>query len=170
MLFGRAIEERRVMKQLVMILVFASAPAMADWRAANPQVTAAATNPRIAAVLREVDAIDAAIVAGDKEAFVRAFANDAIVNSPFNNITTKAMAAARYQSGVLTYKYLHRSIEYAAERGRDEVVLMGEETYEPPAGNMYAGKTVRRRFTDLWQLQGRQWRLSLRQATVFEAK
>ncbi len=158
------------MRHLAVVLAVSSAPAMADWKAANPQVTEAAKNPRVAAVLKAVDAIDAAIVAGDKEGFVGAFADDAIVNSPFNNVTTKAMAAARYQSGVLTYKYLHRSIEYAAQRRDDEVVLMGEETYEPPAGNMFAGKTVRRRFTDLWRLQGGNWRLSLRQATVFEAR
>ena len=158
------------MKRLAVALAVSSTPAMADWKAANPQVAEAAKNPPVAAVLKAADAIDAAIVAGDKEGFVGAFADDAIVNSPFNNVTTKAMAAARYQSGVLTYKYLHRSIEYAAPRRDDEVVLMGEETYEPPAGNMFAGKTVRRRFTDLWRLQGGQWRLSLRQATVFEAK
>ncbi len=158
------------MKGLILLLAFVGAPALADWTAANPQVSEAAKNPRIAAVLKEVDAIDSAIVAGDKESFIRAFADDAIVNSPFNNVTTKAVAAARYQSGVLTYKYLHRSIEFAGPRRDDEVILMGEETYEPPAGNMFAGKTVRRRFTDLWRLQGGRWRLSLRQATVFEAK
>ena len=143
---------------------------MADWQAASPQVIDAAKNPSVAAVLKEVDAIDAAIVAGDQNGFIRPFANDAIVNSPFNNVSTKAMAAARYRSGVLTCKYLHRSIEYAAPRRNDEVVLMGEETYEPSPGNMFAGKTVRRRFTDLWRLQDGRWQLSLRQATVFEAK
>ncbi len=158
------------MKRLIAGLALLGTPALADWKAADSKVAEAATNPRVAAVLRAVDAIDAAIVAGDKDGFVHAFADDAVVNSPSNTVATKAMAAARYQSGVLTYKYLHRSIEYAAPRRDDEVVLMGEETYEPPAGGPLAGKTVRRRFTDLWRLQDGRWRLSLRQATVFEAK
>ncbi|QYE37050.1 nuclear transport factor 2 family protein (plasmid) [Polymorphobacter sp. PAMC 29334] len=158
------------LKGLALSSALLAAPAMADWKPASLQVMEATKDPRVAAVLKEVDLIDAAIVAGDKEGFVRAFADDAIVNSPFNNVTTKAMAAARYQSGVLTYKYLHRSIEYAGLRRDDEVVLMGEETCEPPAGNMFAGKTVRRRFTDVWRLQGGRWLLSLRQATVFEVK
>ena len=158
------------MRYLLLAAVLTATPAWADWKAANPQVTEAAKNPRVAAVLAEVTKIDAAIVAGDKAGFVGPFADDAIVNSPFNNVTTRDMAAARYQSGALTYKYLHRSIEYARPRRDDEVVLMGEETYEPPAGNPLAGKTVRRRFTDIWRLQKGQWKLSVRQATVFSAQ
>ena len=158
------------MKRLILDWALIPAPAMADWKAANPQVSEAAKDARIAAVLKAVEAIDTAIVSGDKAGFIGAFADDAIVNSPFNNITTRKMAEERYQSGALTYKYLHRSIEYAGRRGADEVVLMGEETYEPPAGAPLGGKTVRRRFTDLWRYQGGRWKLSVRQATVFEAK
>ena len=142
-------------------------PAHADWTAANAAVTQAARDPRVAGALAAVTAIDAAIVAGDKAGFVGPFADDAIVNSPFNNVTTRDQAAARFQTGALTYKYLHRSIEYAAPRRDDEVVLMGEEVYEPPAGHPLGGKTVHRRFTDIWRLQGGHWRLSVRQATVF---
>jgi Domain of unknown function (DUF4440) len=159
-----------MMRSLGLLLIIAGTPAEAEWKAANTNVAAAAKDPRVAAVLIEVDKIDAAIVAGDEDGFVGPFADDAIINSPFNNVTTKAMAAARYQSGVLTYEYLNRSIEYAGSRRDDEVVLMGEEVYKPPVGNMFGGKIVRRRFTDIWRLQEGRWRLSLRQATVFEAK
>lgn len=159
-----------MVKHLAMISLILAAPASADWKAANPEVTQAARNPRVAAVLREVDKIDAAIIAGDKDGFIGPFAADALVNSPANTVTTRAMAEARYASGALTYEYLHRSIEYAGPRGDDEVVLMGEETYKPPAGAPMAGKVVRRRFTDIWQLQKGKWKLSVRQATVFEAR
>ena len=158
------------MKPLIVLAALIGTTAAADWTAANPEVTAAAKNPRVAAVLKRVEALDTAIIVGDKDGFTSAFADDAIVNSPFNNISTKAMAAARYKSGALTYEYLHRSIEYAGPRRDDEVVLMGEESYIPPVGNPLAGKVVRRRFTDLWRLQGGKWLLSIRQATVFEVK
>ena len=158
------------MKILALLAVVFATSASANWKPANPQAAEAADNPRVAAVLREVDNMDAAIVTGDKAGFVGRFADDAIINSPYNNISTRDQAAARYRSGQLTYKYLHRSIEYAAPRRDDEVVLMGEETYEPPAGAPMAGKIVRRRFTDLWRLEGSKWKLSLRQATVFEAR
>ena len=46
---------------------------------------------------------------------------------------------------------------------------MGEEVVKPRAtsANANAGKTVRRRFTDVWRkdADGR-WRLSVRQATI----
>ncbi len=157
-------------RHLLFAIALVAVPAHADWKAANAQVAEAARNPRVAAVLAVVDRIDTAIIAGDKAGFISKFADDAIVNSPNNNVTTRDQAAARYQSGVLTYKYLHRSIEYAAPRRDDEVVLMGEETYEPPAGTPLEGKSVRRRFTDLWRLTGGVWKLSVRQATVFEAR
>jgi ketosteroid isomerase-like protein len=44
---------------------------------------------------------------------------------------------------------------------------MGEEVVEPRDTAANAGKTVRRRFTDVWRKEpdGR-WRLTVRQATV----
>jgi len=147
-----------------------ASPAYAQWRAANPQVVEAAKNPRVKAVLDIRNKLNAALVAGDTTAFMSVFAPDTVVNSPFNSVATPAMARERSASGMLTYKYLITSVEYAAPRRDDEVVLMGEETYEPPVGAPNAGKTVRRRFTDLWRLQNGEWKLSIRQATVFEAK
>ena len=160
----------RAIAMLAPVIAFSDLSAHADWRAANPSVTQAARDPRVAGALAAVDAIDAAIVAGDKAGFVGPFADDAIVNSPFNNVTTRDQAAARFQTGALTSKYLHRSIEYAGPRRDDEVVLMGEEVYEPPMGHPFGGKTVHRRFTDIWRLQDGRWRLSVRQATVFRVE
>lgn len=160
------------MRGLIAVLAAAllATPAHAQWRAANPQVEEAAKNPRVKAVLELRNKLNAALVAGDTAGFMSVFTPDTVVNSPFNNIATAEMARQRSASGVLTYKYLITSVEYAAPRRDDEVVLMGEETYEPPAGAPHAGKTVRRRFTDLWRLQNGEWKLSLRQATIFEAK
>jgi hypothetical protein len=150
-------------------LVAFATPVHAEWRAANPAVAEAAKDPRVAGALAAANRIDAAIVGGDKAGFIGAFGQDAVVNSPSNNVSNRAEAERRFQSGALTYRYLHRSIEYAGRRGSDEVVLMGEETYEPPAGAPQAGKTVHRRFTDLWRLENGQWRLSLRQATIIQS-
>ncbi len=160
----------RIHRAIVMTALALAVPARADWRAANPGVTEAAKDPRVAAALAAATRIDEAAVAGDTEAFISLFAPDARVNNPFNTVATPEMARRLMASGVITPKYLHRSIEYAGPRRDDEVVLMGEETYEPPTGTPQAGKTVRRRFTDVWRLQNGKWKLSLRQATVFVAK
>lgn len=155
------------MKYLFLLAAAALAmPAQAQWQAANPQVAEAAKDPRVAAALAAQDRVAAAIVAGDKASFIDAFAADALVHNPSNSVADRAATDQRFQSGLIAYEYLRRSIEHAVARGGDEVVLMGEESYRPKAGSAHAGKVVRRRFTDLWRLQGGRWKLSLRQATI----
>ncbi|HLL31048.1 MAG TPA: DUF4440 domain-containing protein [Allosphingosinicella sp.] len=147
-------------------MLAAAAPADVRMIAANPAATAALRHPRVAAAFAARMKVQTALVVGDSSAFGSGFTPDAVVNSPFNNVATAAEAARRSRAGTLNYKYLHTSIEYAAHRRDDEVVFMGEETYEPAAGAMHAGKTVRRRFTDLYRKVRGKWLLSLRQATI----
>ncbi|HEV2124263.1 MAG TPA: nuclear transport factor 2 family protein [Chloroflexota bacterium] len=133
---------------------------------ANPVAAAALQHPRVAAALEARMRVQRALVAGDADVFGGGFAPDGVVNSPFNNVATAAEAARRSRAGALNYKYIHTSIEYAAPRREDEVVFMGEETYEFAAGMPEAGKPLRRRFTDLYQNVEGRWLLSLRQAPI----
>jgi hypothetical protein len=56
-------------------------------------------------------------------------------------------------------------IEFVEARG-DSVVLMGEETVTPVSATRDAGKTVRRRFTDVYRrAEDSRWFLTIRQAT-----
>ena len=150
--------------------VAAAAPADVRMTAADPTAAAALKHPRVAAALASRISMHNALVAGDSRGFGVGFATDGVVNSPANNIVTAADAARRSAAGALNYKYMHTSIEYAAPRRNDEVVFMGEETYEPGAGAMHAGKTVRRRFTDLYRNVRGKWLLSLRQATIISVQ
>ncbi len=143
-----------------------AAPAHAEWKAANPAVTEAVKNPRVAAALEAASRVDTAVTTGDKAAFLSIFTPETVVNSPGNVVSDRTFVESHYDKGLIAYEYLNRSIEYAAPRRDDEVVLMGEEAIKPRAGPL-AGKAVRRRFTDVWRLVDGQWRLSLRQATIF---
>ncbi len=147
-------------------LVALPTPAHAEWTAANPTVTEAAKNPLVAAALEAATRVDTAVVAGDKAAFLGIFTPETRVNNPGNIMSDRATVERIFDSGAISYEYLRRSIEYAAPRRDDEVVLMGEETLKPRAGAPNAGKVVRRRFTDLWRLHDGTWKLSLRQATI----
>jgi hypothetical protein len=151
-------------------MVAAAAPADVRMTPANPAAASALKDPRVAAALAARMRVHSALVAGDSAAFGAGFTADAVVNSPFNNVVTAAEAARRSRAGALNYKYVHTSVEYAAARRDDEVVFMGEETYEPAAGARHAGKTVRRRFTDLYRKVRGKWLLSLRQATIISAQ
>ncbi len=49
--------------------------------------------------------------------------------------------------------------------------MMGEEIVKPNEAAPYPGKTVCRRFTDVWRREADgQWRLTIRQATITSVK
>ena len=149
------------------VLVLAASPAVASWRAANSEVEAAARTPRIAAALAAADQLDRAILSHDAKAFSAAFADNAVVNNPFNRIARKADAARNFVTGLIDYASLERTIEYAATRGNHDVVLMGEEALTPVRKARFAGEKIRRRTTEIWTDANGAWKLALRQATIY---
>ena len=150
-------------------LMLASAPPT-SWRAANPEVEAAARAPRIAAALAAADRMDRAILARDADAFSEVFADDAVVNNPFNRIARKKDAERNLATGLIDYTSLERSIEYAATRGEHDVVLMGEEVLTPVRKAKFAGEKIRRRTTEVWTDASGEWKLAIRQATIYRTK
>lgn len=151
-------------------LTLAAAPGSASWRAANPTAAAAARTPRIAAVLAAADRMDRAILTRDAAAFSAIFAEDAVVNNPFNRIARKQDAERNLATGLIDYATLERSIEYAAVRGQHDVVLMGEEVLTPVGKARFAGETIRRRTTEIWTDASGEWKLSIRQATIYRTQ
>jgi ketosteroid isomerase-like protein len=151
-------------------LVLVGAPASATWRAANTQVEAAARTPRIAAALAATERMDRAILTRDRKEFSAVFADDAVINNPFNRIARKKDAEQNLATGLIDYTSLERIIEYAATRGTHDVVLMGEEVLTPVRKAKFAGEKIRRRTTEVWSDESGQWKLALRQATIFRTK
>lgn len=151
-------------------VLLSSTPGATSWTAANAQVAAAARTERIAAALAATDRMDRAILARDATAFSAAFAEDAVVNNPFNRIARKADAERNLATGLIDYATLERSIEYAATRGRHDVVLMGEEVLTPVGKAKFAGETIRRRTTEVWTDASGAWKLAIRQATIYRTK
>ena len=145
-------------------------PAAASWQAANADVEAASKTPRIAAALVATERMDRAIIAHDAKEFGAVFADDAVVNNPFNRIARKADAIKNLETGLIDYTTLHRSIEYAAERGENDVILMGEEELTPVGQAKFAGETIRRRTTEIWTDASGEWKLAVRQATIYRTK
>jgi len=139
--------------------------AEAEWRAANQQVSAAAKDSEIAAVLEAVNRIDNALIVDDPPAFASLLAPDLVVNNPQNGISIPGATARRDAAGLITYSKYERSIEYAGKLG-DMVMLMGDERVIPKGSAPMAGKEVRRRFTDIWKMVSGHWVLAARQATI----
>lgn len=151
-------------------LLFSNFPAVASWRPANADVAAIAKTPRIAEALAATERMDRAILSRDVKEFAAVFADDAVVNNPFNRIARKANAINNLETGLIDYTSLERTIEYAAERGDHEVVLMGEEVLTPVGKAKFAGETIRRRTTEIWTKATGEWKLSVRQATVYRTQ
>jgi ketosteroid isomerase-like protein len=126
---------------------------------------AIAAHPALAAVLAASDAVDRAIVTGDKATFLATLADDCVVNTPGNGVAGKAQIADFFERGQIDYAYYHKRIEHFEPYGA-HVLVMGEETYVPRNGTP-SPPTVSRRFTDLWRKDGDRWVIVIRQATIF---
>jgi ketosteroid isomerase-like protein len=146
------------------VLIF-TASAMAEWKAANSDAAAAAKEPKIASVLEAVNVIDAALIKDDHAAFAALLAKDLVVNNPQNSVSIRGATGRRNISGLISYSSYVRSIEYAGMLG-EMVLLMGDERVVPKGDSQMAGKEVRRRFTDVWKMEGGHWVLAARQATI----
>ncbi|HKY59687.1 MAG TPA: nuclear transport factor 2 family protein [Gemmatimonadota bacterium] len=107
----------------------------------------------------------AAVLSNDVEAWDALLENDFIVNSPRNTVVEKAELLELVRSGWLTSSSFEQEIE-AVRRFGDVAVVMGEDrqVWAPQSPN--AGQTHCRRFTDIWRLDGGQWRYVARQATL----
>ena len=150
---------------LVAVELTVNGTAEAEWKAANQQVSAAAKDSEIGAVLEAVNRIDRALIVDDRPAFASFLAPDLVVNNPQNGISIPGATARRDAAGLITYSKYERSIEYAGKLG-DMVMLMGDEKVTPKGNAPMAGKEVRRRFTDIWKMVSGRWVLAARQATI----
>jgi hypothetical protein len=155
---------RNAVRVMSIVLIFTGST-LAEWKAANSEVAAAANDPKIASVLEAVNRIDEALIKDDHAAFSALLAKDLVVNNPQNGISIRGATGQRNASGLISYSSYVRSIEYAGMLG-EMVLLMGDEWVVPKGDSPMAGKEVRRRFTDVWKLEGGHWVLTARQATI----
>jgi ketosteroid isomerase-like protein len=110
--------------------------------------------------------LDEAFAAQDVDAVAALCADDLVVNTPANRVARLGQVLGFFKAGRMNYESADVTIEAVDARG-DHVVIMGEEVVKPRDTAANAGKTVSRRFTDVWrgESDGR-WRLTIRQSTV----
>jgi ketosteroid isomerase-like protein len=107
----------------------------------------------------------AAFLARDLPALEAMFSDEFVVNSPLNTIVGKSQLLSMVRNGALTLSEFTQAIE-ATRRFGDVVFVMGADTVVYAAPSPLAGKTHRRRFTDVWRLEGGNWKFIARQATL----
>jgi ketosteroid isomerase-like protein len=112
--------------------------------------------------IRKLDAAHAdAILRGDLAALDKLWTEDFMVNNPFNEVDK----ANRIRTGAVTYSSFVREPEAIAVHG-NTVIVMGRETAVPKGGSPDAGKTIKRRYTNIWMIRAGKWRLVARHASV----
>jgi hypothetical protein len=108
---------------------------------------------------QEVDAL----LRGDLAAVQANWAEDYTVNNPFNQVVKASQGPIR--AGTLTYSSFVREIESVLIHG-NTVIVMGRETVVPKGTSPDAGKTINRRFTNIWMKRDGKWLLTARHASV----
>lgn len=108
---------------------------------------------------RQVDLL----LRGEVAEMEKQWAKDYMVNNPFNKLVKAREGPIRAKQ--LTYSKFERNIEVVLVKG-DVAVAMGGETVVPSGQSADAGKTIRRRFTDVWVKEDGRWLLMARHASV----
>jgi ketosteroid isomerase-like protein len=122
-------------------------------------------DPRIVAALAAREQLLAMFANQDAEGLAPLLADDLLVHAPHNAVVDRASVLSFFRSGRMNYEDVVTELDLVGARG-ESVVIMGLEVVRPREDASNAGKTVQRRFTDIWSKVGEQWRLSVRQATI----
>jgi ketosteroid isomerase-like protein len=112
----------------------------------------------------------AAVVNRDRSTLEELWSDRLTVNAPNNQVARgKSTVLALFDQGVIDYSQFDATIESVSVDG-DVVVIMGSETVRPIRNAPMAGRTVFRRFTNIWKLEPAGWRLAYRHANVSEVR
>jgi hypothetical protein len=105
-----------------------------------------------------------AVLQHDTATFFDLFAPEAVVNSPANHVATLEMVKGFTRAFEISYS----SYDVVTEKiviVENVAMSMGKEVVVPKDNANHVGKTVTRRFTDIWMKRNGNWKLIGRQAT-----
>lgn len=105
-----------------------------------------------------------AILHLDTAAMDKIWDKDLAVNSPTNNVVEKAGGMFALKNGFIHYSSFQKEFEKIMFYG-DIIIVMGQETVVPIGLAPNVGKTVKRRFTNIWRQKSNTWTLIAGQAT-----
>jgi ketosteroid isomerase-like protein len=122
-------------------------------------------DPVLEEAIRKLELAHAnAVLNGDAAALDTLMDDSVTVNHPTNRIVReKKELLELIHAGVIRYTSFERFPEKFLFF-TDMVVVMGSETVVPAKGAPNAGRTLQRRYTDLWMKRDGKWRLTVRHA------
>jgi hypothetical protein len=133
-------------------------------------ITKAQTDPREAEIRRFENIEREATMRGDSALlFGKIWSNEMVINNPANLVGTVEGSKMQLRTGNLAYLSFIRNIEKITFNDNIAMV-MGEEITKPHGHQIHAGKTVTRRFTNIWKNTNNQWQMIGRQATIIKVE
>ena len=149
------------MKQVVLI-IFAAFTCVASFAQPAPSVQEQKNEIEIRKLEKT---LDSAILQSDTILIAKLFSPQIVVNSPVNTIVKYEGVMGRIRAGQIDYSSYEKVIENISFV-KNIAIVMGKEIITPKGVTANAGKTVTRRFTDIWIKDKKSWRLTARQATI----
>lgn len=101
--------------------------------------------------------------------FDKIWSPNMIINTPANVVGTVEETKAHFRSGNLNYLSFERNIEKITFND-NVAVVMGGEIIKPQGHQVNAGKTVSRRFINVWLYKNNSWSVIARQATIIKVE
>jgi hypothetical protein len=108
-----------------------------------------------------------AILEADTIILKKIWAEEFHVNSPSNFVADRNKVIQRIKSTIIEYSTYTQEPEYYGVFG-DVVVVMGKETVVPIGDNPDKGKTVIRRYTDIYKNFNGEWKEIARHANIIK--
>jgi ketosteroid isomerase-like protein len=145
-----------------MRLIYLAVVVLAVFVPGSASAQSAKQKVKIEQEIRRLDLAHAdAILRGDLAALDKLWTEDFRVNNPFNQVDR----ADRIRTGAVTYSSFVREPETVLVHG-DTVIVMGREIVVPKGNSPDSGKTINRRYTNIWMKRSGNWRLIARHASV----
>ena len=127
-----------------------------------------AQDPREAEIRRLENLERESVLKSDSVAlFDKLWSSKMVVNTPANIVGTVEGTKAHLRSGDLNYISFERNIEKITFND-NVAIVMGGEVIKPQGKQVNAGKTVTRRFTNVWLYKNNSWSIIARQATIIK--
>ena len=106
------------------------------------------------------------LLAKDFAALERFYPDDHLVTNPYNQVTNKEQVMRLIREDTISYSSFERQFDHIRIYGDTAIVLGGETVVRSPdAKTPDAGKTIRRRFTEVWMRRDGVWQVVNRHAS-----
>ncbi len=118
------------------------------------------------AVIRRLENAEReAILKGDTTMLYQLMSSRIVVQNPENAMVGFRQIINKVKTGKINYASFERLIEKITFIDNTSIV-MGKEVLIPQGSTQNAGKTITRRFTNIWMKEKDVWKLIARQATL----